>query len=402
MAIKNYSVNITKDTEDVDYKPTDIKQSFKDLDINKLDLANLENKDNLDPTEIIHPINILIEKNKPNVDINVGRSKHNVDTNVGRSKHNVDINVRKNEPSVDINVRKNEPSVDINVRKNEPSVDINVRKNEPSVDINVRKNEPSVDINVRKNEPSVDIYTESPIEIIEPNTHEFNIYQSSHNIPTTLIDTHHHTTDDEDIPTHKIKYEESEEIKVIPKIKTDSERRDDIIYEFVKLKAKYGKTDHIEIPKFTENLSEIESRYKNISREIYIRYAADTYEDYLNIICIVIEYVCTKWFKLSNIAGFAAYRAREKMTYHSYLIDICEKHRTIWINFPPEVKLAGILFINIIIYSVINSKITHDEPDTKIELSSAYSMSSIDYDSNGSNHRHRKKRDKMNGPKEYI
>src|SRR5260221_491557 len=176
MAIKNYSVNITKDTEDVDYKPTDIKQSFKDLDINKLDLANLENKDNLDPTEIIHPINILIEKNKP----------------------------------------------------------------------------------------TVDIYTESPIEIIEPNTHEFDIYQSSHNIPTTLIDTHHHTTDDEDIPTHKIKYEESEEIKVIPKIKTDSERRDDIIYEFVKLKAKYGKTDHIEIPKFTENLSEIESRYKII------------------------------------------------------------------------------------------------------------------------------------------
>lgn len=138
----------------------------------------------------------------------------------------------------------------------------------------------------------------------------------------------------------------------------EEKMRADFQVKFAILRSAYPE---MSIPNYGKEYSieQIKAFYKAYVRKIYVDDAMRQSSIYLYIFWIIIEAVCTHYFKI-DISGFASRQLKSMNTYHRTLLELGERAAgkegadIIASEWPPEMRLLGISVLQAVILLVIN------------------------------------------------
>lgn len=131
---------------------------------------------------------------------------------------------------------------------------------------------------------------------------------------------------------------------------SQNKRKNDLLFKFKLLRKSCPEAAIPEFPDWTD-VDTLEKEYEQIVRQLKVDSTVEDWKKWLTIGCLGLEFVLTNLLKWSEMAGFTQNQLLHMNKYEKVLIEIGEK-RSLQPSrsWPPEVRLAGMMFMNAAIF----------------------------------------------------
>ena len=124
----------------------------------------------------------------------------------------------------------------------------------------------------------------------------------------------------------------------------ESIRKRDILFKFKILRKRYKEANIPDYSMYTD-IKTLEQEYSSLTRQLSLDATVENYKKYLTIGILLVEWGF-KYMGINDIDGFAQQQLLSMNQYEQLLFEIGEKNYMTSLNWPPEVKLLGMIFIN--------------------------------------------------------
>jgi hypothetical protein len=145
--------------------------------------------------------------------------------------------------------------------------------------------------------------------------------------------------------------EDSEEDSLTPE-EREMREREEYVWRFRILKKKYPKA---EIPDYTlhSDLGMMKIDYGRKVKELYLEDCMNGYRQYLILIIVGLEFVCTKVIGI-DVSDFAKEQRESMSEYDRFLIEMGEKSYSSWgQSIPVEIRLLGFIIFKLLVFFVM-------------------------------------------------